>query len=136
MSAPHSCPTGVQSGHLIFRPPQACMMGSLHQATSLQRLGHGNPRGTCHKAGGCQGWVPPSAPDQRGQSRRKAGADSRLPKIENKLGGAATRHRPGQLGSRSALPAAELLSQQGRMATAQTGANSHQAHKASLTYWN
>ena len=64
---------------------------------------------------------------------------SRLPKIENKLGGTATRHTrhcPGQLGSRSTLPAAELLSQPGRTATAQTGANSHQAHKASLIYWN
>lgn len=86
MSAPHSCPTGVKPGHLIFRQPQACMPGSLHQATSLQRLGHGNPRGTCHKTGGCWGWVPPSAPDQRGQSRRKGGVGvAGSPKLRTSL---------------------------------------------------
>ena len=73
---------------------------------------------------------------ERTEQEKGRSGGSRLPKTENKLGGAATKHCPGQLGSRSTLPAAELLSQPGWTATAQTGANSHQAHQASLIYWN
>lgn len=66
---------------------------------------------------------------ERTEQEKGRSGGSRLPKIENKLGGAATRHCRGQLGSRYPLPAAEPLSQPGWVAAAQTGAHSHQAHK-------
>ena len=69
MSAPHGCPTGVQPGHLIFRPPQACMTGSLHQTASLQRLGHGkqSPREVELRTQELGGQRKPRAATQGGQ---------------------------------------------------------------------
>ena len=111
MSAPHGCPTGVQPGHLIFRPPQACMTGSLHQAASLQRLGHGNPRGMCHKTRGCPGWVPPLAPDQSGQSGRKAGVGvAGSPKLRTSLEEQLRGIQGTVLGSLAPDPPCQLLS--------------------------
>ena len=47
---------------------------------------------------------------ERTEQEKGRSGGSKLPQIENKLGGAAPRHCPGQPGSRSTLPAAELLS--------------------------